>query len=388
MQSSKKHSIIKWSRVDVQVSVIIAVVVICSFVCVYLFNYQITYREMMDSLQERSNSIYEFIEASLDKSTFYDIASSSDVDESSDAAYEAYHEMKAAMEDVKAATGVRYLYTAKRASDGSLIYIVDGLPSSSEDFRNPGDAIEHEIVPEMERALNNEIVYPSDIKSTDWGEIFVTYYPVHDNDVVVGVVGIEFDAERQFETFRTVRIGTPLIGLAFCFVAVVVSVLLFRRISNPAYRDLSNTDYLTGLKSRNAFEVDLNNWNRDGGPIAGVIAVDLDYLKTVNDEFGHSAGDAFIKKAAAIVAARCGEAGPVYRIGGDEFVVCCFELDDEAAQTMVAQMHADCQNVEVEGRPISLSAGWAIREEGEDVRSLCRRADKHMYAEKAEARRA
>ena len=44
------------------------------------------------------------------------------------------------------------------------------------------------------------------------------------------------------------RIGTPLIGIAFCLAAVAVSVVLFRRISNPAYRDLANTDYLDVYK--------------------------------------------------------------------------------------------------------------------------------------------
>ena len=266
----------RWSRVDVQVSMVAAAVVALSFLCVYVFNYQITYRDMISTLKERSDSIYGYVEDALDKSTFLAIEGADDVDGDDDPARPAYREMKESFKEVKAATGVRYLYTAKRAADGTLVYLVDGLPSESDDFRNPGDPIEQEIVGDMERALADEVVYPTDIKSTDWGHIFVSYYPIHDEGSVVGVVGIEFDAERQFETFRTVRIGTPLIGIAFCLAAVAVSVVLFRRISNPAYRDLANTDYLTGLKSRNAFEVDVANWNRTGARVAGVVAVDVD----------------------------------------------------------------------------------------------------------------
>ena len=377
----------RWSRVDVQVSIVVAAVVALSFLCVYAFNYQITYQDMIATLKERSDSIYSYVEDSLDKSTFSSIDDAADVDDPDDAAYGAYREMKEAFKGVKAATGVRYLYTAKRAADGTLVYLVDGLPSDSEDFRYPGDPIEPEIVGEMERALANEIVYPTDIKSTDWGHIFVSYYPIHDEERVAGVMGIEFDAERQFEAFRVVRIGTPVIGALFCLVAVAVAVVLFRRISNPAYRDLANTDYLTKLKSRNAFEVDMANWSRSGIGVAGVLVVDLDGLKAVNDELGHAAGDDLIRAAAEVVAARCEGAGPVYRVGGDEFAVCCFELDAEGARRMADDLHAACAGTVVEGRPLSLSVGWALRGDGEDLREVHRRADERMYEEKARSRK-
>lgn len=384
--SKRATSSLRWSRVDVQVSAIIAALVLLSFLCVYLFNYQITYREMMDTLKERSDSIYSFVEDTLDKSTFRAIDSLADVDDERDLATPAYREMKEALENIKIATGVRYLYTAKRDSDGTLVYVVDGLPATSEDFRNPGDPIEPEIVPEMERALNNEAVYPSDIKSTEWGQIFVTYYPVHEGDQVVGVVGIEFDAERQFQTFQMVRMGTPIIGIVFCLVAVCIAVMLFRRISNPAYRDLSNTDYLTGLKNRNAFEVDMANWRGESGPVAGVIMVDIDGLKCFNDRMGHSTGDELIKTAAHIVASRCEGLGPVYRTGGDEFVACCFTLSEEEAQAITTDLYATCRKTLIQDYPVSLSVGWALRSEGESIEQTCRLADARMYEEKERSR--
>lgn len=383
MSREGKQGLGRWSRVDVQVSVIVAAVVVLSFVCVYAFNYLITYRDMIATLKERSDSIYSFVEDSLDKSTFVAIDDTADVDDPDDPARPAYREMKRALESVKSATGVRYLYTAKRADDGTYVYVVDGLPSNSDDFRNPGDPIEPEIIGDMERALADEIVYPTDIKSTEWGYVFVSYYPIHEGNRVVGVVGMEFDAERQYEAFQMVRLGTPVIGAVFCLVAVAVAVVLFRRISNPAYRDLANTDYLTKLKSRNAFEVDRANWNRAGGPVAGVIAVDLDDLKTVNDEAGHAAGDACIQAAAAVVSTRCEALGPVYRVGGDEFVVCCFELDEEEARSIARDLHEACAEVVVGGRVLSLSVGWAVRAEGESIEDTYRRADEFMYEEKA-----
>lgn len=371
------------SRVDVQVCVIVAVVVACSFLCVYAFNYQVTYGDMLSSLKERSDSIHEYVEDSLDKATFSGIDSAEDMDDPS------YRTMKKAFEAVKEATGVRYLYTAKRTDEGSFVYVVDGLSSKSDDFRAPGDLIEDEIVPDMERALDNEVVYPSDIKDTGWGYVFVTYYPIHEDGEVIGVIGIEFDAQHQYDAFETVRIGTPVIAALFCLLAIVVAFFVFRRVSNPWYRDMANTDYLTGLKNRNAFEVDVANWERaEARACGGIVSVDLDGLKDLNDTFGHAAGDEAIKRAAAVVAGACAGEGMVYRVGGDEFVACFFDLDDERAAAFARRVHEACAAEQVEGRALSLSVGWALRAPGEGMEDLLRRADASMYEEKKRSRAA
>lgn len=369
----------KMSRVDVQVCVIVAVVVALSFLCVYLFNYSVTYRDMIDTLKERSDSIYTYLEESIDMATFSTIESAEDMDE------ESYRTMKESFEAVKEATGVRYLYTAKKAADGTFVYVVDGLPSDSADFRAPGDPIEPEIVNDMERALAGETVYPNDIKDTGWGYVFVAYYPIHNGSEVVGVVGIEFDAQRQFEAFRIVRIGTPAIAAVFCLIAIAVARFAFRRVSNPWYRDMANTDYLTGLKNRNAFEVDVANWERAGTGCAAIVCADLDGLKQTNDTLGHAVGDELIRQAAEGIAEAAGKDAAVYRTGGDEFVACLFECDGERAACMAKAMREACERRTVEGRPVSLSVGWAVRCPGEDVEAMTRRADELMYKEKKRA---
>ena len=90
----------RWSRVDVQVSMVAAVVVALSFLCVYVFNYQITYRDMTSTLKERSDSIYGYVEDALDKSTFLVIEGADDVDGDDDPARPAYRERKESFMDV------------------------------------------------------------------------------------------------------------------------------------------------------------------------------------------------------------------------------------------------------------------------------------------------
>lgn len=70
--------------------------------------------------------------------------------------------------------------------------MVDGLPEDADDFRYPGDAIEPEIQSELERALSGETVLPEKILDTDWGNIFIAYYPLYnESGEVIGALGIE-----------------------------------------------------------------------------------------------------------------------------------------------------------------------------------------------------
>lgn len=130
-----------YRRVDYQVTMIAALILTVSFSCVYFFSYQITHNDMIYSLKERSNSIYEYVDSYVDKSTFKQAEPLTKDDER-------YIVMKEKLEEVRQATNVRYIYTAAVNDAGEYLYLVDGLPSESSDFRNPGDKIEKEIIPE------------------------------------------------------------------------------------------------------------------------------------------------------------------------------------------------------------------------------------------------
>jgi len=94
----------------------------------------------------------------------------------------------------------RYFYTAKRDSEGRMIYLVDGLDYGSDDFAYPGTYIEEEMIPYIERALSGENVYSQDILDTTWGHIFTACYPIRDNgsDEIIGALCIEMDMESTY----------------------------------------------------------------------------------------------------------------------------------------------------------------------------------------------
>lgn len=182
-----------------------------------------------------------------------------------------------------------------------------------------------------------------------------------------------------------------LVAAVFCAAGAALCWVCFRRISNPTYRDMANTDQLTGLKSRNAFEIDLKNLHAGSGwRRAGFVLVDLDNLKQVNDSLGHTAGDAYLRSAAdALYAAAHGVGMSVYRVGGDEFAVLMLEAD-QAALEALGQCAAERFARAAQDWPValSLSVGCAVFD-GARERNLYdtyRQADLRMYAHKRERR--
>lgn len=368
------------SRVDLQVSIMTACLVTLSCLLVFGIHYALTYRDMISGLQDRVTAIYDYLEDQLDKEAI--LAISTPADERS-AAYQEMHDL---LDGVKHASGVKYLYTAKPLADGSFIYVVDGLPMDSADFRHPGDLIEPEITSDLRTALeSSEVVLPNQILETSWGNIFVSYLPIHGDDGVVGVLGVEFDAEHQYQTYRFLMFGTPLIILLFCLIASGISVLLFRRISNPHYRDLCNTDLLTGIKNRNAFETDLNNLDSKKRADICLFSIDLDDLKRVNDTLGHLTGDQYITTGVTLLQSVLPEHCTLYRTGGDEFTIIARSWDEQIQETVLRELDRVLQHAN-ETLPFhtSLSIGSARYDPTQD-RSLFdtfRRADEDMYEHK------
>lgn len=303
-------------RVDIQVAIFTAIVAVVSCILISTLYFTITHRDMIRGLEDRVYAIHQFVTEHMDEKAFFDINTPEDMK------LELYEQVHSVFRTAHDLTGVMYLYSAKRSDAGELVYVVDCIEPSQEDFRKPGDAIEPEIIPELETALSGKVVMPNRIKSTDWGKIFIAYLPVIVHDEVVGVIGIEFEAEHQFDTFHFLIVFAPFAALIICLVCAVIARYLFQRISNPLYKDMVNTDYLTDLKSRNAFDVDVKNLGASKKYEGiGFFVMDLNNLKKVNDTLGHESGDIYLQLAADTFREAAGDKYSVYRTGGDEFVM-------------------------------------------------------------------
>lgn len=149
-------------------------------------------------------------------------------------------------------------------------------------------------------------------------------------------------------------------------------------------------DPLTGLPTRPLFDDRLEHAlarTRRGGEVA-VLLVDLDRFKSVNDVFGHPAGDEVLRAMGPRLAACARSSDTVARYGGDEFVVLC---EDDVTHVGVARVAASIRRACSE--PVVLSVGesvllscsvgtaWSV-EQGADAAALLSAADAAMYADK------
>lgn len=161
---------------------------------------------------------------------------------------------------------------------------------------------------------------------------------------------------------------------------------LIARIDHEASHDT-----LTGLANRRQLEEDIEaalaRWRRTGEPF-GLLFLDLDGFKSVNDQLGHAAGDELLATVADQLRDEVRATDTAARFGGDEFVVLLAGAADEDALQAAAQHVRDAVleplPLRPDAPPVDVSIGTAlVARDGEGVEELLRRADAEMYAAKA-----
>ena len=164
-----------------------------------------------------------------------------------------------------------------------------------------------------------------------------------------------------------------------------------RKEAEERLRHLASHDSLTGLANRSRLEDALEHAVSAAGPVRPVVYfVDLDGFKTVNDTYGHVAGDRVLQVVAARLqgAVRAGEL--VARYGGDEFVVVAYlPPGGRLAEAVADRIRAALADpVEVEGARVTVGAsiGWAAALPGAAAGEIIKAADRASYAVKRSQR--
>ena len=151
------------------------------------------------------------------------------------------------------------------------------------------------------------------------------------------------------------------------------------------------TDTLTGLKNRRALDHILGRYVRRGEPF-GLMHIDLDFFKQVNDSMGHAAGDHVLQHAARVLMSETRADDTVARFGGDEFVILFPRLTDRQtllniAGRIIARLE---EPIPFNGRDcrISASVGATASDfyDGTDAGTMLKDADSALYASKRAGR--
>ena len=140
-------------------------------------------------------------------------------------------------------------------------------------------------------------------------------------------------------------------------------------------RYMSYRDMLTTLYNRNKYIQVLDNSQVEVLSKVGVAYIDINGLKQTNDSYGHEAGDQLIINTGRSIIEVLPE--NAYRVGGDEFVIICFNIEEDIFSKKIQRI---CENIAEKN--VSVSVGRVWEEAPADLEVMLKRADDLMYTEK------
>ncbi|MBR2549227.1 MAG: sensor domain-containing diguanylate cyclase [Clostridiales bacterium] len=204
---------------------------------------------------------------------------------------------------------------------------------------------------------------------TGAGVYNIVLFPLIYNDITLGYMwSLNFNEENTVKIKETLELTT------FFIASEIANYQLLQKL-----KIMSTMDMLTGVKNRNAMNNTISSIIdgkiRINYPYS-VIFTDLNGLKRINDQNGHTEGDNLLKTTADIFIGIFYDAD-VFRAGGDEFMILAYDMDEKMLEARLKRVAEQTKK-----NNIQVSIGTFVVHEGDDIRTAMRKADERMYADK------
>ncbi len=200
-----------------------------------------------------------------------------------------------------------------------------------------------------------------------------------------------FNVAAQFSAAQSQRLLDAPFLFAQALMVMGYTVALGGALLDNAHlfeqvRHLAVSDPLTGLANYrrllDVLENETERTNRSGRPFS-VLLLDLDGLKTINDNYGHLVGSRAICRLGDVLRIHCRAIDTAARYGGDEFALVLPEAQEDEARRVASRIREVLASDD-EQPPLSASIGISVyRGDGERIEKLLSEADRDLYAEKA-----
>ena len=155
---------------------------------------------------------------------------------------------------------------------------------------------------------------------------------------------------------------------------------------------LATHDSLTGLLTRQAFDemsLQMAHLAQRERYSVGIMMIDIDFFKNVNDNYGHAFGDRVLKKLAGVIQSTMRSSDMVCRYGGEEFVIFLINTDAASAYQAAERVRAAVSAAKPENIKLTVSVGLVIgkiQEPEKDLQDFLKEADKILYEAKIQGR--
>lgn len=199
--------------------------------------------------------------------------------------------------------------------------------------------------------------------------------------VALMVHGVAFSSQVQMWSFATTAIVVSCCAYAFA-----------HRNENQRVRleHLATVDPLTGIKNRRSMDEELaiaTSMAARNGISQGLVLLDIDHFKKVNDVYGHSVGDEVLKELTELVLRNIRRSDQMFRFGGEEFVLLMSGVDETGLRAVIHNLQETIRRfLKHPGGPVTASFGVALLKPDESPEEWFGRADAALYQAKESGR--
>lgn len=189
--------------------------------------------------------------------------------------------------------------------------------------------------------------------------------------------------------------SSPLSSMAFTITALLITCYTYifaahSEAQRQQLEHLASRDTLTGAFNRRTFQQELlrayQAFTRQK-TICGLLVLDIDYFKQINDTWGHDAGDEVLIQLTRLIENSVRKIDRFFRYGGEEFVLLVYPTNLSALETMANHIcHQVEQKLSYQGRVITISIGGALLQPEETPDAWFTRADAALYRAKHQGR--
>ena len=288
---------------------------------------------------------------------------------------------------------VIYLYAYRIEKDG--LHVVFDLDTEQFKGSAPG-TVEYffpDFKPYIQDMLDGKEIPPI-MSHEEYGYVLTVLTPIYDSrGICQCYVGADCSMD-QLTGYVWKIIRQVVHAFIIVFAVALIAAIVMTNISFKRMKKLENRAYidtLTGLQNRTAFYENMGGLTKkieDGTADFSTLMIDVNYLKKVNDVYGHEQGNTYLQNAANLIRKHFGNEG-LYRIGGDEFAMLLEGKAQEGTEEKIrafkeemAQIQAD-ESLQPWEKP-SAAVGLAkyIPGEHDMPDAVLRQADEYMYADK------
>lgn len=199
------------------------------------------------------------------------------------------------------------------------------------------------------------------------------------NDAYPRAMAANLPLEAQLKDGTLLPVDIALRPIEIDGVACVLAVVRDaseRREYEQRIRHLTFHDPVTGLHNRAYFEDQVRRLEGSRLRRIGVMMIDLDGLKVLNDTVGHEAGDAALQATGHLLSQCVRQEDLLCRIGGDEFALVFPSVSEATLQDIMRRIQHHVQG------QVELSIGTSLAESGSELRAALKEADARMYEDK------